>query len=157
MRPHSPRPADGRSGSRRLGTDGSFSNDSVATAVGLDARATLDFRGSQVQLYWTQGFIKCRWSTLGGTDHSGITILVTVDSAASPVLCNPGKAVYNALAYTSPPLDPTTQHTIVVQIEPTTNAPDSDSASRRAAISADARRLLRPGSLCRRASACSAG
>jgi len=46
-------------GSIRASKDGSFSGGSVTTAVGLDARATLAFTGSQVQLYWTNGFSSC--------------------------------------------------------------------------------------------------
>ena len=33
-------------GSRRLSTDGNFSNGSITTAVGFNARATLTFRGT---------------------------------------------------------------------------------------------------------------
>ena len=60
-------------GSRRLSTDGSFSDGTIATAVGLDARATLTFRGAltaraladhpgtALELRLTTGFEQCAW------------------------------------------------------------------------------------------------
>ena len=76
-------------------------------------------------MYWTQGFSACARQRPGSADGSGAGALISVDGAATHLRCSPGPdstIVYNALAYTSPPLDPTVEHVVTVSIDPATTS-----------------------------------
>lgn len=126
-----------RAGTHRPNTGGneSFSGASVTTAVGLNARASLSFRGSSVAVRWTQGFARCPSSLRDApADQSGANMLVTMDGTPTVVDCVPGAAaliVYNRVAFTSPALDPDVDHLITVQLDPATNTADGIGASLR--------------------------
>jgi len=54
-------------------------------------------------------------------DRPGAGALITVDGIATHLRCSPGPdsaIIYNALAFTSPALDPAVEHTVTVSIDP---------------------------------------